>query len=201
MGKVRKISWAVVLINVGVFGWLVVAHFTGWLTPVRLLMTVGGLSQFDGVYLVLPEISATERLLDLPPWLASMASEFAGELAGLLSSIRGRFGKRRARQTQLRGASLGMAGSLAARVRVIPGSIADQLAALRDELDRVQGRLDQHEAEQGQELTALRANLRAEIAEVHRLVTELTAGFRRQRAVGVVLILCGAALIIVGAWV
>lgn len=197
----RKLGWAVAVINVGVLGWLVVTHITGWLTPARLLMTVGGLSQFDGVYLVLPEISATERLLDLPPWLASMASEFTGELGEVLGSIRSRFGKSRGQEVQLRGASLGMGGSLAARVRVIPAGVLDQLAALRDELDRVQQRLDQHEAEQGQEFSALRANLSTEIADVHRLVTDLTAGFRRQRAVGVVFILFGTVLIMVGAWV
>jgi hypothetical protein len=197
MGRVRRINRAVVVVNVGIFGWLVIAHFGGWLTPARLLMTVGGLFQIDGVYLALAEISATERLLDLPPWLAGIASD----LGGFLSSIPGQFRRRRGQQVDLRGASLAIGGSLAARVRVIPGTTVEQLAALRDELDRVQQRLDQHEAEQGQALTALQTSLRTEIAAVHRLVTDLTAGFRRQRALGVLLISLGTALIIVGAWV
>ncbi len=167
-------------------------------------MTFGGLLQLAGVALIFWEISGIQRTLRLPPWWRSTISE----LGRFFSSILHRFSRRSGQQVELRGA-VDFAGTLdVAVIRATPaeGNTVDerldshrrQLAALRDELDRLQRRLDRHDAEQGAALTALQTNLRSEIASVRQLVEDLSGGFLQGRALGGGLILAGTLLITIG---
>src|SRR5438552_16417685 len=170
-------------------------------------MTVGGLLQLAGVTLVFLEIGQTERLLRLRSWWRGTISD----LGRILSCILRRLGLRTRRPVvvEVSGAALGLSGGTA-RVTVVPGegstteerldSHRRQLAALREELERVQGRLDQDRADGRAAVSDLETRLRNEVESVWRWVGDLSGGFLRGRALGGGLILVGTALITMGVW-
>jgi hypothetical protein len=173
-------------------------------------MTLGGVFQVAGIYLVFAEIRHVEGILHLGSiWRSSI-----GDLAQFLSSIAGRlagpFRRRHGRRVELQGASLGMGGSLAAHVRVTraEGTTANErldshqreMAALRQELEQVQQRVDQDQAESRTAVIDVETRLRGEITSIRQLVGDLSGGFRRGRALGGGLILVGTALIVIGVW-
>jgi len=169
-------------------------------------MTVGGLLQLAGVAVIFWEISGIQRTLRLPPWWRSTISD----LGRFLSSIPGRFRRRGGHQVELRGAvdTIGTLDVTLVRATPADGTTVDerldshrrQLAQLREELDRMQQRLDQNRAEQSAALTAVETRLSTEIASVRQLVGDLSGGFLRGRALGGGLILVGTALITIGVW-
>jgi hypothetical protein len=170
-------------------------------------MTVGGLFQLAGVALIFWEISGIQRTLRLPPWWRSTISD----LGGLLSSIPGRFRRRRITGTGsivMHGVATAT-GSLSVVLQPAEGATVEerleshrgQLAALREELERVQQLLDQDRAEGRAAVTNVETRLRGEIASVRQLLSNLSGGFLRGRALGGGLILIGTALITIGVWV
>jgi hypothetical protein len=173
----------------------------------RWLMTIGGLLQLAGIAVVFVEIGQTERLLRLRSWWRRTLSD----LGRILSSLLQRLGLRRRRPVvvEVAGGALGVSGGTA-RVTVVPGegttveerldSHRRQLAALREELERVQQRLDQNQAEGRAALADVETRLRSEVASVRQLVNDLGGGFLRGRALGGGLILVGTLLITIGVW-
>jgi hypothetical protein len=169
-------------------------------------MTIGGLLQLAGVAVIFWEISGIQRTLRLPPWWRSAISD----LRRLLSSVPGRFRGRRNHQVELRGTvtSRGTLDVTVIRATPAEGTTVDerldnyrrQLAALREELDQVRQRLDRDREEQGAAVTALETRLGSEIASVRKLLSDLSGGFLRGRALGGGLILLGTALITIGVW-
>ena len=150
--------------------------FGAAVTVGRVLMTVGGLLQLLGIVVIFVEIRETERLLRLRSWWRRTASDVGRFVSSILPA---RLRRGHTVVVKLAGDVAGVSDG-SARLTVVPaeGTTVDerldshrrQLAALREELQRVQQRLDQDQAEGRAALSNVETRLRTELASVRQLV-------------------------------
>lgn len=176
-------------------------------TGARVWLTVGGILQLVGIFVLFVEISQTERLLRLRSWIRRSVSD----VGQVVASVANRLGIRLRRPVvhELSGVGAGRAsGSARVRVSRAEGSTVEerldahgrQLAVLREELDEVWQRVDRDQGEHRAALADLESRLGSEVSAVKELVTQLGGGSLRVRAFGGVLIFAGTAIIAIAAW-
>src|SRR5438034_1790267 len=143
----------------------------------RALMTIGGVFQLAGIVVIFVEIRETERLLRLRSWWRSTVSDVREFIASMLIRLGLRKRSPVSLSAEMHGSTT-FAGSLSILLQPAEGTTVDerldshrrQLAALREELERVQQRLEQDQAEGRAALSNVETRLRTELASVRQLV-------------------------------
>jgi len=178
-------------------------------TTARIVASIGGGLQVVGVALVFWEIWGVQRLLNKRTWTRAMGDALATPFRWLGGWLRARE-RPRARVVQLDGSSLGMSGSLSARLTVteaVGATLEQRIEVHRRRLDSIDRQLDEIRAEATKLQTSLGDRLNAAVTEtteqtkqLREVVDTLGAGSLGLRAVGGILVLIGSALWVASEW-
>ncbi|MEO6795374.1 MAG: hypothetical protein ABI401_13360 [Candidatus Dormibacter sp.] len=203
----RKITYGLVVITVVAIAASVAQGLTGNWMPGRVLMSVGGILQIDGVALVFRAIWQTEQALGLPSWVGDIGSALDRSVWAILGGV----GIRRRKPVVVEPGTARLSISThAPTVTVAPaaGATAEerlssaerQLVELRKEQGRLGQRLDQERTDWRAADAKVETRLSGELVRVEEKVAKVGGGSRFVQAIGGVLILVGTALITIGVW-
>ncbi len=162
-----------------------------------VVVTVGGVLQIAGVFLVFIQIGSAEKLLGARTW----ANQLGGWLKARLPARR----KLRDYSLSAVGAAVSSGSAELTLQRSRGSTVEERLTSLqlqmddaRRELDELRTRSTAHRAESDRKLAEVSSSVRALEAELRGLIAALTIGSRHLQVVGAMLIMFGTALIVAG---